>query len=327
LPVTLQVAARDAFVPALHRATGSTAHLARLDAIARAAATSASASGAPVVSDEAIYARLGLPFIPPELREDAGEIEEALAGGRFDDLVDIGDVRGMIHCHTVYSDGANSIEEMARAADALGMEYLTITDHSPAAHYANGVSIDALARQWDEIARVQERVKVRLLRGTESDILESGALDYPDHVLERFDVIIASIHSRFRMDEEQMTRRLVTAMRQPLFKVWGHALGRLVLRRDPIAARVEEVLDAIAESRAAIEVNGDPHRLDLAPRWIREARKRGIRFVISTDAHSVANLGYLPYGVWTARRGGLRRSEVLNTLPVDRFAQAVRPTG
>jgi DNA polymerase (family 10) len=326
LPMEARVVDEAGLAPALLLGTGSKAHQAhraRLEALARERGVRLD-DGA---SEEAIYARLGLPFVPPELREDAGEIEAAQAGARFEDLVELSDVRGMVHCHTVFSDGVNTVEEMARAADALGMEYLTITDHSPAARYANGVTLDALARQWDEIARVQELVKVRLLKGTESDILEDGGLDYPDRILEQMDVVIASVHSRFAMDEDRMTKRLVRAMRQPVFKIWGHALGRLVLRRAPYAARVEEILDAVAESRAAIEVNGDPHRLDLAPEWIRAARRRGIPFVISTDAHSVGNLGYLRFGVWTARRGGLTRGEVLNTRPVDEFARAVRPAG
>jgi DNA polymerase (family 10) len=155
--------------------------------------------------------------------------------------------------------------------------------------------------------------------------LETGALDYPDDVLEKFDVIIASIHSRMKMDEAQMTRRIVNAMKQPVFKIWGHALGRLIQRRDPFACRVEEVLDAIAESRAAVEVNGDPYRLDMEPRWIKEARKRGIRFVISTDAHSVGGMHNLRFGVGIARRGGLRRGEILNALSLDAFRKAVRP--
>jgi DNA polymerase (family 10) len=155
--------------------------------------------------------------------------------------------------------------------------------------------------------------------------LETGALDYPDDVLEQFDVIIASIHSRMKMDADQMTKRLVQAMRQPVFKIWGHALGRLIQRRDPFACRVEEVLDAVAESRAAVEVNGDPYRLDMEPRWIKEARRRDIRFVISTDAHSVGGMHNLRFGVGTARRGGLRRGEVLNALGPAAFMKAVRP--
>jgi DNA polymerase (family 10) len=168
-------------------------------------------------------------------------------------------------------------------------------------------------------------VKVRLLRGTESDILADGALDYPDEVLDQLDIVIASVHNRHRMDADQMTRRIVSAMRYPRFKVWGHALGRYVLRRPPFACHVEKVLDAVAESRAAVEVNGDPHRLDMEPRWIREARKRGIRFVISTDAHSVNAMRNLRWGVDMARRGWLTRGEVLNTRDPDAFAAAVKP--
>ena len=166
-------------------------------------------------------------------------------------------------------------------------------------------AIDRLRAQWDEIARVQERVKIKLLKGTESDILEDGSLDYPDFYLEQFDIIIASIHARHKMDSDQMTRRLLRALKLPYFKIWGHPLGRLIQSRPPFACRMEEVLDAVAASRCAIEVNGDPHRLDLEPRWIRAARERGIKFIVSTDAHSTGGLENLSYGVSMARRGWL----------------------
>jgi DNA polymerase (family X) len=204
---------------------------------------------------------------------------------------------------------------------------MTVTDHSPTASYAGGLSVDRLRGQWDEIARVQETAKVRLLRGTESDILADGGLDYPDVVLESLDVIIASIHGRYRMDAAAMTERLLRAMRLPLFKIWGHALGRLLLRRAPIACDVEAILDAVAASPAAIEISGDPYRLDLPPSWIAAARQRDIHFVISTDAHAVSDFDNLAYGVAMARRGGVRRAMVLNTLPVEAFQVAVRPTG
>jgi DNA polymerase (family 10) len=207
----------------------------------------------------------------------------------------------------------------------MGMKYITITDHSPTAFYANGVSLDRLQRQWDEIDEVQQKVKIKILRGTESDIVANGSLDYPDRILEQFDVIVASIHSRYKMDSTKMTQRIITAMQQPMFKIWGHALGRKLLTRPPFDCDVERILDVIAESRAAIEVNGDPNRLDMEPRWIREARKRKIKFVISVDAHSTGAFNYLKYGVATARRGWLRKSEVLNTLGVKAFANAVRP--
>jgi DNA polymerase (family 10) len=231
----------------------------------------------------------------------------------------------MVHCHTTYSDGKHNLEQMVTAAESMGMKYITITDHSPTAFYANGVEVDRLKRQWDEIDELQERVKIKILKGTESDIVASGSLDYPDRILEKFDVIVASIHSRYKMDKARMTERIVTAMRQPVFKIWGHALGRLLQRRPAFECDVFHVLDVIAESRAAIEINGSPYRLDLEPRLVREAQKRKIKFVISVDAHSITELDYLKYGVSMARRGWLRKSEVLNTMSAASFAKAVRP--
>lgn len=325
LPLELRATTADHLAAALLAATGAGEHLQGLAPLARAQGLDLErATG----EDEAqLYRRLGLPYIPPELREGAGEIEAALAGTLPDDLVTVADVQGLVHCHTVYSDGRHTVEQMARAADALGVRYLTITDHSPTAFYANGLDAERLKGQWDEIARVQETVSVRLLRGTESDILAGGALDYPDAILEQLDVIIASIHVRHRMDADRMTERIARAMRHPCFKIWGHPLGRLLLSRPPIECRVEDILDVIAESRAAVEINGDPHRLDLPPRWLRAARARGIPFVISTDAHATGELRNRRYGVAMARRGWVRRGEVLNTLGAAAFARAVSPAG
>src|SRR5215213_7852045 len=276
-------------------------------------------------TEEQLYSRLGLAYIPPELREDQGEIEAALAKRLPEDLVTEDDIKGVVHCHTTYSDGIHTLEAMVRGAEEMGMKYITITDHSPTASYANGLKVDRLKRQWDEIDEVQDKVSIKILRGTESDIIASGKLDYPDAVLEKFDVIVASIHARYKMDSEKMTERITTAMREPVFKIWGHGLGRLLQRRPPFDCDVERILDVIAESRAAIEINGDPYRLDLEPRWVREARKRKIRFVISTDAHSVKAMNNIKYGVAMARRGWVTRKEVLNTLNTTAFAKAVRP--
>jgi DNA polymerase (family 10) len=322
LTVRVHVAPRAGYAAALLQATGSEAHVQRLERLARERGVRLAGE-----SEAEIYRSLGLPFIPPELREDEGEIEAAMAGTLPADLVSAEDLRGFVHCHTVYSDGRHTVEEMARAADALGVEYMTITDHSPAATYARGLTVDRLKAQWDEIARVQETVKVRLLRGTESDILADGSLDYPDDVLAQLDVVIASIHRRHRMDAAQMTERLVRAMSLPCFKIWGHGLGRLINSRPPVECRVEDVLDAAAAGRAAVEINGDPRRLDLAPRWLRAARARGLGFVVSTDAHAVAELGNVRYGVAMARRGWVQRDEVLNTRSAAEFARAVAPAG
>ena len=336
------------FAVALHHETGSRPHVEKVQRVAekkgyrltettlRRALSRSARGGRPTVEEASrnglllkneaeLFEKLGMQYVPPELREDEGEIELAMAGKLPEDLLTIADIRGMVHCHSTYSDGRNSIEEMALAAEAMGMQYITITDHSPTAFYANGVPLDRLKRQWDEIDSVQERVKVKLLRGTESDILKEGGLDYPDRILEQFDVIIASIHSRYKLDEDAMTRRVVAAMGNPMFKIWGHPLGRLVQRRPPIPCRVEEVLDVIAASRAAIEINGDPHRLDLEPRWLKEARKRGIKFVVSTDAHSISDLQNLPFGIGLARRAGIRKREVLNALGVAAFRKQVSP--
>ena len=322
LPVRMHVVPRSAYATTLLRATGSAGHVRHLERLARERGLRLTGE-----SEAEIYRRLGLPFIPPELREDEGEIEAAMAGALPADLVTAEDLRGFVHCHTVFSDGQHTVEQMARAADALGMEYMTITDHSPAAAYAGGLTIDRLKAQWEEIARVQETVSVRLLRGTESDILADGSLDYPDAILAELDVVIASIHRRHRMDAGQMTERLVRTMALPCFKIWGHALGRLILSRPPVECRVEDVLDAVAAGRAAVEINGDPRRLDLAPRWLRAARERGISFVVSTDAHAMAELGNVRYGVAMARRGWVRRDEVLNTRSAAEFARSVAPTG
>jgi len=322
LPVRVHVTSRSSYATTLLRATGSAAHVQHLERLARERGVRLAGE-----SEEEIYRRLGLPFIPPELREGEGEIEAATSGDLPGDLVTAEDLRGFVHCHTVFSDGQHTVEQMARAADALGMEYMTITDHSPSAAYAGGLTVDRLKAQWEEIAKVQETVSVRLLRGTESDILADGGLDYPDAILAELDVIIASIHRRNRMNADQMTERLVRAMALPCFKIWGHALGRIILSRPPVECRVEEVLDAAVAGRAAVEINGDPRRLDLAPRWLRAARERGLRFVVSTDAHSMPELGNVRYGVAMARRGWVRRGEVLNTLSAEEFARSVAPTG
>lgn len=335
--VSLVAALPAEFAVALLMETGSKAHVNKLQQIANGQGprsndkqrakkrTTRLSKPREPQTEEDIYEQLGMQYIQPELREDEGEIEAALAGKLPKDLVMLPDIRGMVHCHTTYSDGKHSIAEMVHAAEAMGMKYITITDHSPTAFYAGGVTVDRLQRQWEEIDEVQQQVKIKILRGTESDIVADGRLDYPDKILEQLDVIVASIHSRYKMDSAKMTKRIVTAMRQPVFKIWGHALGRLIQRRPPFDCDMDRILDAIAESRAAIEVNGDPYRLDMEPRWIRAARKRNIKFVISVDAHSTGALHNLKYGVGIARRGWLRRGEVLNTFPLKAFASTVRP--
>ncbi len=325
LPVRMEWVPAARYGTALVRRTGSESHWRRLEAHARERGLPGPLDALPAAEETDFYSRLGLPFIPPELREDDGEIEAALDGSLPRELVMVGDIRGMVHCHTEYSDGRDSVLAMAKAAKRLGMHYITITDHSPTAYYAGGLSLDRLERQWEEIDRAQETTGIRILKGTESDILADGSLDYPDRVLEKLDVVVASIHNRYRMDARAMTRRVTRALALPLFKIWGHARGRLINRRPPFDCDMPEILDVAAESRVAVEINGDPYRLDMDPEWIRAARERGLSFVVSVDAHSTRALENVRWGIDMARRGWLERSDVLNTLPAAEFASRVRP--
>jgi DNA polymerase (family 10) len=318
LTAELRAVRREEHARALVETTGGPGHVARLAALAGGHLPDAA-------TEEEVYRSLGLAFVPPEMREDVGEVDLARAG-RLPSLVTERDVRGLIHCHTVWSDGRHTVEEMAAEADLRGFEYLAITDHSASAFYAKGLDLDRLRAQWEEIDRVQEGCRVRLLKGTESDIQADGALDWPDEILERLDLVIASIHTHLRMDPARMTARIERAMAAPPFKVWGHPLARILLRREPLACDLSHVLDVVARSPAAIEINGDPHRLDLAPEHVREARSRGIPIVISTDAHSRRSMGYLRWGVTMARRAGLEARDVLNTLDAPSFQDRVRPT-
>lgn len=329
--ITATVYVTEQFGSKLAERSGSEAHIAKLKQLAskRGLEYSGNAllkNGEILESktEEQFFEHLHISVVPPELREGLNELDLA-AGENFEDLIQITDIQGMTHCHTTFSDGRNTVLEMAQAAEKMGMQYLTITDHSPTAHYAGGLPAEELKAQWRAIAEAQEQVNIKLLRGTECDILADGELDYPPEILSKFDVVIASVHSRFRLDRKEMTKRLINCMKNPHFKIWGHPLGRLILRRDPIDCDVEAVLDAMAQSPAAMEINGDPYRLDMEPRWARAAKERGIKFIISTDAHSTRDYHNLKFGIHQARRAGLRRSDVLNTFSAEEFATFVQP--
>ncbi len=333
LQVDLRVLPDEDFATALHHFTGSKGHHVRLRGLAQERGLKISEWGVhdangqklPVPDEAALYRLLGMQYIPPELREDTGEIEAALAGTLPEDLITLEDIQGAVHAHSTWSDGKNSLEEMARAALALGLKYLTVTEHSQAAIYAGGLKEDDLRRQWDEIDRVNETVQgVRLLKGIEVDILESGALDYSDGVLERLEVVIGSIHVRHSMDEEQMTRRLLQAFDNPHLHILGHPTGRLLQSREPYPLRMEAVLDKAAERGVVVEVNGKPERLDLKTEHVRQALQRGVKLVVSADAHRVGDLGNLAFAVATARRGWARKGDILNTLPAEGFIHTLR---
>jgi DNA polymerase (family 10) len=315
----------------LVQATGNEGHLREL--AAHAAARGFGLNGAalwhgsefvPTPDETKVYEALGLSFIPPELREGQGEVAAA-AGNELPRLLHRDDVKGFLHCHTSYSDGSNTVEELAVACQAAGYEYLGVTDHSQAAAYAGGLRPEDLARQADEIDEVNSRLQgFRVLKGIEADILQDGSVDYDQQVLERLDFVIASVHSRFNMGEKEMTARILAAMDNPYLTIIGHPTGRLLLSRDPYPIDLEAVIDKAAATGVALEINADPHRLDLDWRVLRRARDHGVAISIGADAHSVAGIGYVEFGVGMARKGWLGRSDILNARPVEEFVAFAR---
>lgn len=267
--------------------------------------------------EEDIYRALGMAIPPPELREDRGEIEAALAG-TLPRLVTLEDLQGDLHAHSIWSDGNASIEQMARAAQAAGLRYVALTDHSQGLGIARGLSPERVLARLEELRAVQQRLPgMRILNGTEVDIRADGSLDYDDAVLASFDWVVASVHSGFNQTREQMTQRIIAAMRNPYVDAIGHPSGRIIGRRESYEVDIEAIVAAAVETGTALEIDSSPDRLDLSDIHARLARDRGAKIVVNTDAHSPANFSFLRYGVATARRAWLGPEHVLNTLPVD----------
>jgi len=275
-------------------------------------------------TEEEIYAKLKLDFIPPELRENTGEIEAA-DEHRLPRLVELGDMRGDLQMHTTASDGRNSIEEMAAAAKALGYEYIALTDHSKAVTVANGLDEK---RTLEQIRKIQaanaKKPGIRILAGSEVDILKDGKLDLHDEVLAQLEVVVASVHSYMNLERAEMTERLLAAIENPYTQILGHPTGRLLLRREEYSYDMETILDAAARHGVAVECNAAPDRLDLKDTYLRMAKERGVPVVISTDAHVTTWLSFMKYGVMTARRGWIEKKDVLNTLPLEKLLAALR---
>lgn len=265
-----------------------------------------------------LYAALGLVFIPPELREDTGEIEAA-ARGALPDLIDPADIRGDLHVHTEWSDGRQPVAAMALAAAARGLEYLAVTDHSRSLAFARGLTPERLMAQCREIRQFNESgvSRCRLLRGCEVEVLAGGELDLPDEVLRELDWVVAAVHGPSRRDGPDLTARLIRAARNPLVDVIAHPTGRIIGSRQPYSLDSAALIAAAAETGTALEVNASPHRLDLPPQTAREAIKAGIKLAISTDSHDSRGLGDMEMGVWAARRGWVEGRHVLNTLPLQ----------
>ena len=276
-------------------------------------------------TEEDVYAKLKLAWIPPELRENSGEIDAAEAG-ILPGLVTLKDIRGDLQMHTTASDGKNTIEEMGAAARDLGYEYIALTDHSKAVTVANGMDDKRTLEHMKKIRAAQKRVDgIRLLAGIEVDILKNGALDLADEILAQLDVVVASVHSYMNLDRFEMTDRILAAIENPYTQILAHPTGRLLLRREPFEYDMEKILDAAKKHGVIVETNAYPDRLDLKDIHLRQAKKKGVKVVISTDAHSTINLNYMKYGVTTARRGWLEKSDVVNTLPLSAFLAALRP--
>jgi len=316
----------DAQFPfALHYFTGSKLHniAMRKRAIARGLKLSEYAlegpdGPIPCATEADLFAALGLAEIPPELREDGAEFALAEAG-QVPRLVERGDLTGTFHCHTDWSDGGATLKEMVEAARGAGLQYLGIADHSRAAAYAGGLSVDRVHAQWAAIDALNQKLgdQFRIFKGTECDILADGSLDYPDEVLAGFDYVVASIHSGFGMDRAAMTARIIRAAENPRVTMLGHPTGRLLLARDGYAVDLDAVLSAAAAAGTMIEINANPHRLDLDAVHTRQARDLGIPIAINPDAHAISGFDDLDYGVGIARKAGLGPDSVFNTHPLS----------
>lgn len=326
----LRVVTDAEFPFALHYFTGSKAHNIAMRTIAKKHDMKLNEYGlfkenskrSLVCKDEKdLFAKFGMPFIPPELREDMGEIEAA-EKGTLPHLLEEKDLQGVVHVHTTFSDGKASVEEMARAAAALGFSYIGITDHSQSAAYAGGMKLEKVKQQWKEIDALKKKLKnIKILKGIEVDILTDGSLDYPDRLLAQFDFVIASIHSNFTMTEEAMTARICAALSNPHVDILAHPTGRLLLQREPYRVNLQAVIECAARHGKAIEINAHPRRLDLDWRHGPLARKMNVKTVITPDAHSVEGLSHMRLGVGMARKSWCEKKDVLNCLPADKFLQ------
>jgi DNA polymerase (family 10) len=268
-------------------------------------------------SEEAIYRSLQLAYIPPELRENVGEIEAA-SRGKLPKLIEVEDILGTLHNHTTASDGRNTLKEMVRAAEAQGWEYIGISDHSKSSVQANGLSEERLFAQMRNIDELNcsKTFKTHILKGIECDILPNGELDFSNSVLRKLDYVIASVHSSLAQNEKTMTQRIIKALEHPEVTMLGHPTGRLLLEREPCKVNLNKVIDAAIANGKIIEINGHPKRLDLDWRFWKEAARKGLKCCINCDAHAIEHLQYVKAGVNVARKGWLTAKDVVNTLPL-----------
>ncbi len=311
---------RNDFYTKLQHFTGSKAHNIKLKQIAQQRGFELSETGLfkehtkiVVEAEEDVYTKLGLQYIPPELREDRGEIEAALEHD-LPELITLQDIKGDLHIHTNWSDGLNNIEEIAEQARKMGYNYIAITDHSKSLKIANGLTEDELIKQRNYIKKLNKNFKgIEILAGIEVDIRKDGSLDYSDDILKKMDVVIASVHSGFNQDEYTLTKRLIKAMENKHVNIIAHPTGRLLGKREPYKININDVFKKAIENNIVLEINASPDRLDLKDVHCREAKKMGIKMVINTDAHEKSNLYDMEFGVQNARRGWIEKKDIINT--------------
>jgi DNA polymerase (family 10) len=328
IQVDIRAVPEESFGAALQYFTGSKQHNVHLRTIARQLGLKINEYGVfrgterlGGRSEEEIYRLLGIPIMPPEIREDRGEIEAATEG-RLPALVELESIRGDLHVHSNYSDGRSTMQEMAEAADLLHYEYLAIADHSPSARVARGLDLERLEKkieEFEELRGARQGKPLRLLLGVEADILPNGQLDYPDSILSKFDVITASVHAAFKQSKDRMTGRLLDALANPRVHILGHPTTRLIGARDPVNFDFARVVRTAVDRGVALEINGSPIRMDLTDTLARTAQEAGTLFAINSDAHSTSQLEYMRYGVAQARRGWIEGKNVINTWPTSKL--------
>jgi len=334
MQVDLRIVAPEQFWSALGHFTGSKEHNAHLRGIARDHGMKINEYGVFRLEDDGpvsridaehdIYRLMGMEYVPPELREDTGELEAATEG-HLPELLEPCDMRGDLHVHTNWTDGIDSIEAMAEAARQRGYEYLAITDHSKALAFARGLDSQRLSAQGREIDALNERVEgITVLKGIEVDVMGDGSLDLDDAALEQCDLVVASIHSGFRSDEEQIMKRLEGACKNPHVDIIGHPSGRIIGHRNSYSLDISRLLDVACKTRTALEINASPDRLDITDQQARAAKKAGVKVAINTDAHSRRGLGDMVYGVFVARRGWLEKDDVINAMSTESLEEFLR---
>jgi DNA polymerase (family 10) len=334
LQVDLRVVEKESYGAALVYFTGSKEHNVRMREMAVKRGLTINEYGIFRVQDNKkfggekeadIYKILGLQYVPPEMREDRGEIEAA-AEGRLPELVTIEDIKGDLHVHSKWSDGSHTFEQIVDAAKALGYSYFALTDHSQGLAVARGLTAERLMDQKKEIEALNKKLKdFRILHGTEVDIKNDGTLDFPDDILKMLDIVVASIHSGFRQTKEQLTARIVAAMKNPYVSIIAHPTGRLIGERDAYEVDMDTVLNTAKETGTAMEINSHPLRLDLSDIYAKKAKEMGVPIVISTDAHVTTQFNFMSYGVSIARRSWLEKEDVANTLDVKQLLKKLKP--